>query len=258
MTMQVGGLDKIAGLSAFEVRRFFRHVTSCHQNVFDRQWLMRYLDLSAWKATQVIRGLVREGYVVTKGRLANQFLFEFTDLGDALARASGAKRVMRSTAAQSLQDFMGRVREVNENPNYLYTVTAVAVFGSYLKDTAHLGDVDVAVRVNSRIVDNDRRVDRELQHARASGRSFSRFIDQLTWAHDEVMLALKARKRTISIQAWDSFVRMTKNPEFRYSVLFGDSEGLRAELKSSGGGESDALAKSEDAGKDRCETSPER
>ncbi len=72
------------------------------------------------------------------------------------------------------------------------------------------------------------------------------------------MLALKARKLTISIQAWDSFVRMTKNPEFRYSVLFGDSGGLRAELKSSGGGEADALAKSEEAGKDRCETSPER
>ncbi len=107
----------------------------------------------------------------------------------------------------------------------------MAVFGSYLKDTAHLGDVDVAVRVDSRIVDNDRRVDRELHYAHNSGRSFSRFIDQLTWAHDEVMLALKARKRTLSIQAWDSFVRMTKNPEFRYSVLFGDSEGLRAELR---------------------------
>lgn len=239
MTMQIGRLDKIASLSAFAARRFFRHVTSCHQNVFDRQWLMRYLDLSDWKATQVVRGLVREGYVVRKGTLADQVLFEFTDLGNALARASGAKRVLRSTAARSLQDFMGRVREVNENPNYLYTVTAVAIFGSYLKDTARLGDVDIAVRVDSRIVDNDRRVDQELQHARNSDRSFPRFIDQLTWAHHEVMLALKARKRTVSIQAWDSFVRMTKNPEFRYSVPFGDSEGLRAELKSLGGGESD-------------------
>ncbi len=93
MTMQVGRLDKIAGLSAFEVRRFFRHVTGCHQNVFDREWLMRYLDLSDWKATQVVRGLVREGYVVRKGRLADQVLLEFTDLGDAFARASGAKSV---------------------------------------------------------------------------------------------------------------------------------------------------------------------
>jgi predicted nucleotidyltransferase len=258
MTMQVGRLDKIAGIPAFEVRRFFRHVTSCHQRVFNRQWLMRYLDLSEWKATQVARGLVREGYVVRKGKLADQSLFEFTDLGDALARASGAKRVMRSTAAKSLQEFMVRVQEVNENPDYLYTVAVVAVFGSYLKDTAHLGDVDVAVQVDSRIVDNDRRVDRELQHAHASGRSFSRFIDQLTWAHDEVMLALKARKRTISIQAWDSFVRMTKNPDFRYSILLGDSEKLRAELNASASGESDALAKSEGARKDRCEASPER
>jgi predicted nucleotidyltransferase len=78
---------------------------------------------------------------------------------------------------------MRRVREVNENPNYLYTVTAVAVFGSYLKDTTHLGDVDVAVRVNSQVVDNDRRVDRELKHARALGPGRDRPLSTTTARH---------------------------------------------------------------------------
>jgi hypothetical protein len=87
------------------------------------------------------------------------------------------------------------------------------------------------VRLKSRIADNEQRVAKELEHARSSGRAFSRFIDRLTWAQDDVMLALKARKRTISIQPWYSFVGMEKNKDFRYEVLLGDPDSIRAELE---------------------------
>jgi hypothetical protein len=53
----------------------------------------------------------------------------------------------------------------------------------------------------------------------------------LTWAQDEVILALKARKRTISIQPWYSFVGMERNRDFRYQVLLGDADGVLAELE---------------------------
>jgi hypothetical protein len=43
-----------------------------HQRVFNREWLIRYLDLSEWKGMQVARGLVREGYVVRKGSWLNK------------------------------------------------------------------------------------------------------------------------------------------------------------------------------------------
>ncbi len=113
----------------------------------------------------------------------------------------------------------------------MYTVNAVVVFGSYLKNVGELGDLDLAVQLKSRIADAEQRVTKELEHAGSSGRSFSRFIDQLTWAHDEVMLALKARKRTISVQPWSSFIGMEKDTDFRYRVLLGDAESIRAELK---------------------------
>jgi len=126
---------------------------------------------------------------------------------------------------------MARVRAVNENPRFLYTVNAVVVFGSYLKNVGELGDLDLAAQLKSRIADAEQRVTKELEHAGSSGRSFSRFIDQLTWAHDEVILAVKARKRTISVQPWSSFIGMEKDTDFKYSVLLGDAENIRAELK---------------------------
>jgi predicted transcriptional regulator/predicted nucleotidyltransferase len=230
MTVQIRSQQTIAGLPAMEVRRFFRHVKGWHANAFDKKWMMKYLNLRERKATQVIRSLIREGYVVRNGKSDDETTFEFTDLGSSLVRASGARRITRTTAAEALQAFMARVKAVNENPRFLYTVTAVVVFGSYLKNVGELGDLDLAVQLKSRIADAEQRVTKELEHARSSARSFSRFIDELTWAHDEVLLALKARKRTISVQPWSSFVGMEKDADFKYKVLLGDAESIRAEL----------------------------
>ena len=231
MTVRIQREDIIGGLPAFEIRRFFRHVKGWHRGDFTKNWMMEGLGLSDWKATQVIRSLIREGYVVRSGKRDGEAVFEFTERGSSLIRASGAKRVARSTAEGVLHAFMVRVANINEDPSFFYTVTAVVVFGSYWRDVGELGDLELAVRLKSRIADNDQRVTRELEHARSSGRSFSRFIDQLTWAQDEVMLALKARKRTISLQPWHSFVGMGKDKDFRYEVLLGDPESIRGELK---------------------------
>jgi predicted nucleotidyltransferase/predicted transcriptional regulator len=230
MTIQIRSRQTIAGLPAFEARRFFRHVKAWHANAFGKKWVMKYLKLHDRKATEVIRSLIREGYVVRSGKRDDETAFEFTDLGSSLVRASGAKKITRTMAAEALQAFMARVKAVNETPRFLYTVNAVVVFGSYLKNVGELGDLDLAVQLKSRIADAEQRVTRELEHAGSSGRSFSRFIDQLTWAHDEVMLALKARKRTISVQPWSSFIAMEKDTGFKYRVLLGDAESIRAEL----------------------------
>ena len=37
-----------------------------------------------------------------------------------------------------------RVQAMNADPRYIYTVTKVAVFGSFLRDKSVLGDVDIA------------------------------------------------------------------------------------------------------------------
>ena len=43
-------------------------------------------------------------------------------------------------------------------------------------------------------------------------------------------MALKSRKRSISIQSWRSFLEMEKAKNFRYKVLLGDANEIRREL----------------------------
>jgi hypothetical protein len=111
--------------------------------------MMEYLNLSDSKAAQVIRSLIREGYVVRNGKVDGEIVFEFTDRGSLFVRASGARRVARTTADRTLLDFMARVKEVNGDPSFLYEVTDVIVFGSYLRDVGNLGDLDVVVRLSA-------------------------------------------------------------------------------------------------------------
>ena len=95
MTVQIRSRQTIASLPAFEVRRFFRHVKGWHANAFGKKWMMTYLKLRDRKASQVIRGLIREGYIVPNTNCGDETAFEFTDLGPSLVRASGAKRITR-------------------------------------------------------------------------------------------------------------------------------------------------------------------
>lgn len=134
----------------------------------------------------------------------------------------------------ALSEFIKRVQLVNSNRNYLYSVRRFAVFGSFLQDGDRLGDVDVAVDLNSRVVfDREHKwVELFQQRARDSGRSFSSFEEELFWPRREVLLALKSRKRSISIQSWRSFLEMEKAKNFRYKVLLGDANEIRRELTS--------------------------
>ncbi len=66
-----------------------------------------------------------------------------------------------------------------------------------------------------------------------SGRHFGTFIDRIYWANTELFQILKARKRTIKIQDWDSFLRMaTTGPDhLHYKVVFGSAEEVAAEIR---------------------------
>ena len=161
--------------------------------------------------------------------------YRITDVGRSLARASGAKRIERVTAEQALTEFMGRVIQSNDNQNYLYSVSRVVVFGSYLNNEDRLGDVDVAVDLQPRIPLKGNWVEIFRNHAENSGRTFATFEDEIDWPRREVLLFLKSRKRSISIQSWFSFLQMEKPKSFQYKVLLGDETEIANELRQAAG-----------------------
>ena len=232
MTMQINSRRTIAGIPILEVRRFFRRVVAHHHDSFDKGWLLRELRLSEAQGDQVLEELVTQGFVSIEPSQHNDRQYQIAELARELVRSSAAKRISRTTAQGGMEGLMLRVREINSNSRYLYSVCSVVVFGSYLKDGERLGDVDVAIELSSRLEDPNKRSEAHLRYAEASGRQFGSFIDQLYWAELEIYQALKARQRTLSIQPWHSFIGMEKRRDFQYKVLLGDADKIERDLKS--------------------------
>jgi hypothetical protein len=233
MTLDLGTVPPIAGESAIRIREILRR----SHGAFREDWLSRKFSYSECQAHEIAKAMESAGFVRSdrerEGRNNSPFpWYAITDAGDDITRASAARRIRRKTATAALMEFMNRVQRVNTSPDYLYSVKRVAVFGSFLERRDRLGDVDVAVDLKSRVAFDKRHKWVEIfrQHACASGRSLSTFDEEIFWPRREVLLTLKSRKRSISIQSWLSFVEMEKPKNFRYKVLFGDADEVRCEL----------------------------
>jgi hypothetical protein len=233
MTLDLNTLPPIAGESAMRIRDILRRAFGA----FREDWLTDKFRYDADRAREISRALEASGYLQRdkdrEQRDNSPFpWYEVTEKGRKITRASAAKRIKRGTAATELTEFMKRVHAVNADSKYLYSIKRVTVFGSFLERAERLGDVDIAVDLESRVtMDKSRKwIDLFRQHAWRSGRSFSTFEEEIDWPRQEVVLLLKSRKRSISIQSWYSFVEMEKAKNFRYEVLLGDANEVRLEL----------------------------
>jgi predicted nucleotidyltransferase len=231
MTMQVNSKQTLAGVSVLDLRRFFRQLVAHHQNSFNKKWLLKELQLTHSQTDGVLEELATQGYLSLAPSQHQAPEYRMTDLAHELVRSSAAKRISRTTAQDALEGLMLRAENLNANSKYLYSVCSVVVFGSYLSSNERLGDLDVAIELSPRIADPDERTDAYLQYAQDSGRHFSNFTEVLYWAEAEIYLVLKARRRTLSIQPWYSFLRMEKKNGFQYKVVMGDADKIARDLK---------------------------
>jgi predicted nucleotidyltransferase len=128
---------------------------------------------------------------------------EGTQAGQTLSSATAAKRVTRATAEKALQQFLGRVEQVNNDPYFLGKVTKVVLFGSMLKPEAQrLSDVDLAVELASKEEDFDRARAKNYERIKeltAKGHRFRNFLDQEGCWYWEVFGFLKRKSRVIAL-----------------------------------------------------------
>ncbi len=188
----------IAGLPGTLVRDLLR---SARNFDFNHHYAAARLKSSARRAMTALKELIALGYVEPADRGREKF-FRVTSAGATLALASAAKPLRRVTAEAKLAALIERVRGVNADDYYLYRVRKVVVFGSYLTSAVRLNDIDVAVELVSRLENAE---DRQALHmarvreAIRNGRRFSNISQEITWPYTEVLLALKARSRAISL-----------------------------------------------------------
>src|SRR2546422_746724 len=103
--------------------------------------------------------------------------------------------------------------------HFVFRVAKAVVFGSYLSAKARISDIDIAILLEPKEKDREKREAlkaKRIQKAHEAGRTFHNIMDQVYWPEKEVLLFLKSRSRSLSFHSMEELTRMTS--EFR--VLF--------------------------------------
>ena len=232
MTVKISPSQQVAGIPVMEVRKFLRRVHSDFRTSWPEQ-VVQHFNFTSRRARQFIHDLQAEGLIEPSTHEFDKDAYQLTDKGRSLGRGSAAKAIIRATGDKALKGLLQRAKEVNASDDFLCSVEAVVLFGSYLKGEERPNDVDVAVKLKRRLPENlgtDEVARRMREHARKSNRQFSTYLEELQWPETQVKLYLRKRVRCLSFQAWDSFVRLAKEPDFEYSILMGERVRLLEEI----------------------------
>ena len=227
--MRIVSDELIASYPALEVRDFLRRYRLTD---FHIEAAADALVLSPRAATVFMNKLKVLGFIEELDKWHERRTFGLTIKGQALANASAAKPIHRKTAERLLDQFLERVKRVNDTQEYVYRVEHVVLFGSMLSDIDRLGDVDVAVQLQPKVNEDDAFQKWSMARRRAAeakGRNFRGVSDWTMWPTQEIFLQLKARSSGLSLH---DFREVEKLPNVQYKVLLGDPQSIAAKIAS--------------------------
>lgn len=197
--MNINSKSLIAKLPALEARDIARKLTGA----FSARDYARQFDIDIHLAAQQIEDFETEGYFERIPHIKHKQYWGMTVKGCALVQASAARKVKRETADRHYHAFMGRVNEINQSDTYLYQVTKVALFGSYLTNAKTVSDIDLFVWLDRKLKFEDsfnEIFEQRTMLMQAQGRRFKSHLDLNSWPELDVRKYLKMGSRVISIQ----------------------------------------------------------
>lgn len=237
MGLHISREQTIAGIPAFDARKLMQRAGDYQFEGGKAEFVCQILGVDEASGKRIQDELLAAGYIrKAEHQLAysDGILYELTDLGHELANARAGKRVERATAEKALLEAVLRSKDVNEGKlPFVYRISTLIVYGSYVRDEAKLGDVDLALELAPLYKGaTQRKVNEErIRQAYQDGRRFGNLVQRLSWPRHEVERFIKGRSPVLSIHDIHDFLGMTKNANFHYKIIIGDEDDVAKRLK---------------------------
>lgn len=164
------------------------------------EFVSRSLRIASKDATELMQRLCDEGYVEPIDFDATQNAWQIGSKGRTLANATFAKPLTAKTAQGLVDTFVARCAVIDSDDGYFKFVREAWLFGSFARGEERPSDVDIFVE----LVDKEPRTQESMRkHAKASGRRFATYLDQLGWPEHQALLYLKQRSSGLSLHTMD-------------------------------------------------------
>lgn len=202
------------GYPASLVRKVFRKIGGDDVNA---RFFSHHMGIHKAQANMLIQNLIKEGYLEPKTRNNQDGFVATTIKGNSLAMASFAAPITKRTADQKIDELIERAKIVNTSSDYLYKVTRIAVFGSYLTNKDRINDIDVDVLLEPKYPKEIQRENERAftEEAVRKGKRIRNFIEQLCYPLLMTRKFLQHRSRALSLHYGDGVLDMVE-----YKIVF--------------------------------------
>ena len=172
-------------------------------------------DLNKEKTKELIDVLLSEGYIESAKKKGK---YQLTIKGQALCVARYTNPLNKEKADKLFQEFMERVEEINSNEFYLYRVSKIVLFGSYIDpEKTDYSDIDIAFELSRKAKSHEEFMEMDeqrIKEAELAGKSFPSFFDQIGYTERVVLLKMKNKCRYISLhRMYDGILNITKTKQ---------------------------------------------
>jgi len=171
----------VAGIPALIAREVMRKIGG---GIVSLESIAHYLKMDNDTAQSIVERLSAEGYIeVNNDFRDDKKFYSITLKGNSLGSASASKPLTRKTAAKKLTEFMDRVFAVNSNEYYLYKISKVIIFGSYLSESARINDIDIAIEIIQKFGNDEQQIrdKKRIEEVAINGKSFKCLLDMLAY-----------------------------------------------------------------------------
>jgi len=172
-------------------------------------------DLNKEKTKELIDALLSEGYIEAAKKKGK---YQLTIKGQALCVARYTNPLNKEKADKLFKEFMERVEEINSNEFYLYRVSKIVLFGSYIDpEKTDYSDIDIAFELSRKAKSHEEFMEMDeqrIKEAELAGKSFPSFFDQIGYTERVVLLKMKNKCRYISLhRMYDGILNITKTKQ---------------------------------------------
>ncbi|ACG72773.1 DNA polymerase beta domain protein region [Anaeromyxobacter sp. K] len=195
--MNVDPKTTIAGVPILRVRDALRRLGPGRYMTDRAEFLAHRLKVPREQAEQVGEALALQGLIERHER--HDDWWRLTPGGGRLCNATGLRRIPRAKAEVLVAALLDRAGEVNRAPRFLVAVRRIRVFGSYTTGAPDLADIDLVVELERKEPDQQRFEALRNERARADGRVFRDFLDELGWPEEDVKKFLRNRSPYLSL-----------------------------------------------------------
>lgn len=194
--MRIYKANPIYGVSMLNIRKFFRYIRNSKK--FFSSDISDYFCFDKNETSNFISELISNDLIEPF-----EDGYKLTLKGNALCVAKCIPPINREKADKIFKEFMKRVEEVNNDDYYLFRISKLYLFGSYLNpNNPDYGDIDIIFDLERKIKDNETFTNLNsnlVYEAQNNGRYFSSFFDKIYYSQYLVLLKLKNKNRYISL-----------------------------------------------------------